>query len=445
MIVQSGGRDVQIRASGSWPGAWPYSSQPPSELVGGALLGGAMLTTLERAIGLPALLGILLRIGQGVGLAPLKVYRGQAPTREVAGDTWQYELLHNRPSSECWPAAFFGDLAASVAGVGYSPLRKYKTNGRRGPVRELHVMDATKVTPKRSGGRLVFEDRTEGQTVVRDQTEILCVRGLALGGGAVGFSPISAARLGIITALKRQMFEYQYFRNNAEARVAISFPQNVKPAQAKEWKELWNEEHQGEENWHSTSVMGGGATITHLPVTMADAQFVEANAMTAEQMGGIYSMPKVFLNIGENSPTDQDWRILVTLCFGWIFTAISQSFTHDRDLFPIEPDPRRRLMAEHTVDALLRPDLKTRYEAYKAARQAGWMTSNEIRALENMPPHPDGDKLQVIPVGGGEPRREQLEGLLSELEDIAASASLEDGLVLSQVLERGRAQLEYAG
>jgi HK97 family phage portal protein len=415
VIVRSRGRDVEIRSSSSWPEAWPYSPEPPAELVGGSLFGGHMLMTLERALGLPALLGVLLRLGQGAGMVPLKVYRGQAPSREAALDSYQYELLHDRPSSECPPFAFYADLAASIAGVGYGPVRKYKANGRRGDVKELLVLDASKVTPKRQGGRIVFEDRTEGQTVTRDQTEIVCPRGLAFGGGVVGLSPISAARLGILTGIKRQAFEYRYFRNNAEARVVLAFPQQMDRSTAEEWVDLWEGDHQGEENWHRTGAIGGGATVTHLPVSLEDAQFVEANRMTSEQIGGIYGIPKSFLNVGDNAPTSEDWRFMVTFGLGWILTTIAQSFSHDRDLFPIEQRPENRMHAEHVVDALLKPDIKTRYEAYRLARQAGWLTANEIRALENYPPHDNGDELQATPVGGAPNERGDAVGGLSWL------------------------------
>lgn len=442
MIVRSGGRDVEIRSSSYWPEAWPFPGDPPAELLGG----DSGRSTLEHALGLPALLSVLLRLGQGAGMVPIKVYRGQAPAREVAVDSWQYELLHDRPSSECPPWAFYADAAGSLAGIGYVPIRKWRANGTRGEIKELQVLDAAKITPRRNNaGRLVFEDRTGGQTVTRDNREILLVRGIAFGGGAAGISPITAARLGIITGLKRQAFEYRYFRNNAEARVVLSFPERMARDQAKEWVDLWEGDHQGEENWHRTAAIGGGATVTHLPVSLEDAQFVEANRMTTEQVGAIYGVPKAFLNVSEIAASAEDWRFLVTFGLGWILTAIAQSFTHDRDIFPRELDPSRRMLAEHVTHAFLKPDIKTLYEAYKAARQAGWMTSNEIRALENMPPHPDGDKLQVIPVGGGEPRRAAQEELLLELAEIFGLAPSEDQPVLERVLERGRAQLNGNG
>jgi hypothetical protein len=71
------------------------------------------------------------------------------------------------------------------------------------------------------------------------------------------------------------------------------------------------------------------------------------------------------------------------------------------DLFPRGGE---RMHVETIVDALLKPDIQTRYEAYKAARQAGWLTANEIRALENYPPVDGGDVLQVTP---GRRRRRQ--------------------------------------
>jgi phage portal protein BeeE len=47
------------------------------------------------------------------------------------------------------------------------------------------------------------------------------------------------------------------------------------------------------------------------------------------------------------------------------------------------------------VNAILRADPKTRYEGYRIAIQSGFMTANEVRALEEMEALPGGDKLLV--------------------------------------------------
>ena len=72
--------------------------------------------------------------------------------------------------------------------------------------------------------------------------------------------------------------------------------------------------------------------------------------------------------------------------------------------------------AKINVDALLRPDTKTRYEAHKIALDAGFLTIDEVRELENREPlaeepSPDPDPVPAEVVATP---LEEDEGLESE-------------------------------
>jgi len=61
---------------------------------------------------------------------------------------------------------------------------------------------------------------------------------------------------------------------------------------------------------------------------------------------------------------------------------------------------------QFNIDGLMRGDYKSRMEGYAIARQNGWMSANDIRALENMNPIPDEEggntylcNGNLIPVG----------------------------------------------
>ena len=43
----------------------------------------------------------------------------------------------------------------------------------------------------------------------------------------------------------------------------------------------------------------------------------------------------------------------------------------------------------------MRADHKTRFEAYRTAIQSGFMTPNEVRALEELEPKEGGDRLLI--------------------------------------------------
>jgi phage portal protein BeeE len=61
-----------------------------------------------------------------------------------------------------------------------------------------------------------------------------------------------------------------------------------------------------------------------------------------------------------------------------------------RDL--LLPAERKNHYIEFNVSGLLRGDQKSRYEAYAIGRNWGWLSVNDIRRLENMPPIPGGDR-----------------------------------------------------
>ena len=59
----------------------------------------------------------------------------------------------------------------------------------------------------------------------------------------------------------------------------------------------------------------------------------------------------------------------------------------DRALFSVSE--KGRFYVQFNLDGLMRGDYKSRMEGYAIARQNGWMSANDIRALENLNPIPD--------------------------------------------------------
>lgn len=394
-----GARSSAKPAVASAPSEFPSWFPVPADeelLAGGIGASGG----ISRAVGVPALLSVVLRTGQGVGMLPVKVYRRDADgNREEAPDTQAWARLHDRPSSEATTAEFNADVGSALAGLGKAVVRKIKSTTGRG-VLELIVEDANAWKPRRSGGRIVFDRVGDGgQTPPLDRRDIVYMRGLALNGSLEPLSPIGAHRLALTSVgLLRQTFERSHYRNGARPWTVLTGPEDMEREELGEWVDAWNETAQGADAAGGTAAIAGGFKVDSLPINFSDAQFVEANQWTAAQVGAVYGMPRPFLNLSDTAPTEADWRYWVTFGLGWIAGVRDAAFSADPDLFPTSTGGA---YAETVLDALLKPDTTKRFEAYKAARQAGWLTSNEVRRLENYPAHPDGDVLMAIPVGGG--------------------------------------------
>ena len=59
-----------------------------------------------------------------------------------------------------------------------------------------------------------------------------------------------------------------------------------------------------------------------------------------------------------------------------------------------------RFYCQFNLDGLMRGSYKERMEGYSIARQNGWMSANDIRALENQNPIPKEDGGDALLVNG---------------------------------------------
>lgn len=398
-LARAVGAPVKGVGAGPSLADWPWELTPPDSFL---TAGGG---TIEQAVGLPAWLSVIRRIAHGAGITPLIVYRGPREDRERASDSWQWDLLHEAPGDRRAPFNLTADYAACMAGAGNSYLRKVIVGrGRRERVSDLLVLDPRKVKPKRVAGQVVYDDETGGRKVTRSAEEIIHVRDLQFGdaggdGDLEGVNPIATLRTAVSTGVRRQQWEQHYFDNDARPGVALKFPQELGQPEAEEFLKFWNAHHAGSRNAGKAAAIGGGGDIVAIPpISLVDAQFVEAARLNLQTIAGLYGVPPSLCgDTSEGGPVGEQAQIqFATFALAPILIPLEQALSADPQLFPTGEE----MFVEALTDAVVRPDTKTRYDAYRQARQGGWLTANEIRQRENEPRHPDGDVLQVTPVGG---------------------------------------------
>jgi HK97 family phage portal protein len=226
--------------------------------------------------------------------------------------------------------------------------------------------------------------------------EILHIRGHSPNPGAIaGISLLQQHRdpLGSMVAMQR--FEGDYFRNNAQPPFFFTGAQNRQHAQ--DLLDLHNATHQGVGNQGKVGALWGPTDVKALPISMADAAYADAKRLSIEDACRIWRWPRELLELpADGNPPDENAWTARFLKFYLLprLKRIERGFAADPDLFSGQP-----LYGEFLTAALERADFVTRVRGYKDARQGGWITGNEIRQLENLPPLEGGDELLVTPTG----------------------------------------------
>jgi HK97 family phage portal protein len=357
--------------------------------------------TPEIAEGLPAILRGVRLIAETVAAMPLQVITSDAEGNHAeATDTWQWELLHNRPNdTQRTPFAFKEFMVASMVARGNAYALKAKSRGR---VQALYPLSPRRVFPKylADGETLVYEVRSATQkTVTLGSDKILHIPGVLLDDPCIGVSPITVAANALGTALGVEEWAGRFFDRDATPGGVLKFKQQGDSQAAKDTRETWQGMFRGASKSHGTAALFGGAEYQQIGVDAAAAQLIEAQKWSVDQSARVLGLPAWALGGQDmnprSTPEQRNSELLVFSMAPWLKRG-QEGLHADDDLFP----DKAALTPVFDTDHLVRVEMLPRYQSYTFGRQAGWLSQNDVRKKENLPPIEGGDEYLTTPVGG---------------------------------------------
>lgn len=211
----------------------------------------------------------------------------------------------------------------------------------------------------------------------------------------VGLSPIALHKeaLGIVAASERHTAKV--FGNGTRLSGVITRPHEVPgiKEQAGIDKILsdWKKKYAGAANAGEVAMLQEGMDFKPLSMSNEDAQLIAARQYGVNDIARIYGIPPHMLGdlarSTNNNIEQQSLEFIMFCLMAWIKR---HEEAMDRD-FLSEQDRSDGYYVRYDLSGLLRGDTASRYAAYAQGRQWGWLSVNDIRRLENLPPIPGGD------------------------------------------------------
>ena len=269
---------------------------------------------------------------------------------------------------------------------GNSYTRVYRNNVGE-PV-ALVVLDPTRVEPRRNGlGELefLFDHHT-----VLSAGDVLHVTELRRPGRLKGVSRIGELKqtLGLTSALDE--FAARFFSGGSNVGGVIELPQVINKEQAREVKSTFEESNKGLRNSHRIAVIGGGGKFAQTTVNPEDSQLLESRRFAVEETARVFGVPLHLLQYsGSHQSYSSNEQNAIQFQQYTVRAYVQKIEVAYSTLLPFEAFLRLNM------DALVRPDLQTRYAAYSTGIQAGFLSINDIHRLEDMRPVDGGDVYRV--------------------------------------------------
>jgi len=354
---------------------------------------------IEKASGHAVAHRCISVISENLASVPLAVYRrGDDGGREKATDHPLYSVLHDEtaPGLTAFEAREWLLASALISGNGYARIER---NGR-GQVVALHPLVTGSVTVERlSTGRLRYKVAlANGGTETLLQDEVLHIR-YRTRDGILGQSPIQIAAAAFGLALAQQDQAGAAAENAFRPAGALVFPDRLSGAGKDSLIEKFKSRFIGQLKANEVMILDGGAKFETFQFNSKDSEFLESRKLSNLDICRVFGVPPsvagitddaTYSNIGEES------RALVVRCLAPWAKRVEMAMNNAL----LSPESRKTFFIEHDLAGLLRGDLASRYAAYRIGREGGWLSSNEIRAFENMSKIPGGDSY-VEPLNMG--------------------------------------------
>jgi HK97 family phage portal protein len=300
----------------------------------------------------------------------------------------------DKPDVALTREAFYSQVVTSLLLDGNAFIRVY-SSPTTGEVISLMTLNPMDVDVKRhKAGELIFTVEGEDKPLTSD--EVVFIPDVVRPGKVRGVSRSKALSEDWGLALALRNFAATFFGQGTSMNGVIEFPGNLSADQAADLARAFDARHQGWKRGHKTGVLSGGAKFTPTQTEPDKAQAVEARRFEVEDIARAFGVPGALLGIPGSmsyASFEQSALFFTTHTLRPMLGKIEGALT---PLMMRTPGGENAFI-KFNMDALVRADLSTRMTAYSTGLQAGFLTINDVRRLEDIRPieDPAADTVRV--------------------------------------------------
>jgi HK97 family phage portal protein len=329
--------------------------------------------TVETALRLSTVWGCVRLLADSVSTLPLAVYRGD--DRDPIGTP----PLLQRPSADFpeladWLWAVMASLL--LRGNAWGVITARAGAGLLASQVDLVHPDRVAVVTNGDGTQTI---RINGEPYAR--ADLFHVKAFPWPGSLLGLSPIAYAREAIGLGLGAEKYGGKFFGDAAVPSGVLTSDQRIGDDQAERLKARWEDRHKGKRR---IAVLGDGAKFQAITIAPDEAQFIQTQKFSVATICRFYGVPPEMMageTAGHEAYTSPEMRGTDFLTFTlrpWLTRV-------ERAVSGLLPSTQT---AKFNAGGFVRATLRDRYEAHKVAIEAGFLTINEVRELEDRPPLP---------------------------------------------------------
>lgn len=349
------------------------------------------LVTADKAIQLSAVWACVRLLSESISTLPLKIYIRQPDgSRKAATNHPAYSILCRKPNSEMTPSRFMLMVVASICLRGNAFIEKKFIANRL--VSLVPLLPQNMVVKRLTTGALEYKYTENGNERVIPVKNIMHIRGFGLD-GICGMMPMKTGRDVIGSAMAVEESAAKIFEQGLQSSGFLTAEQALNDEQRERLRK-YMAKFTGSKNAGKIMVLEGGLKYQGVTMNPEDAQMLESRSFSIEEICRWFRVPPFM--VGHTTKQSSWASSLEGMNLQFLTHTLRPLLVNiEQEIGRCLLDSDDEVFAEFSVEGLLRADSVGRAAYYTSALQNGWMSRNDVRRLENMPPIEGGDIYTV--------------------------------------------------
>lgn len=347
----------------------------------------------ETALGVPALWSAVNFIAGTIAGLSLDVYKKTDTGRQKLDNDPLQRIVHDVVNDSGETSYQWRHYTLCRTLLGGRSFTFIERNGA-GRVSNLWKLDPSRVTVQMTKGRLQYlYTPFSGPSATYQDTEVIDVPWHLKSDGFTHRNPLYTLRNTIGLAIASERYASTTFENGGVPPLALTGPTMSGASASRASTDIQDALQRARRDKRNVLVVPEPYKLDQIGFDATKTQMLESRKFDVIQIARIFGLPPVFLqdlSTGTYSNTEQqDLNFIKHTLTQWL-ERFEQEF--NSKLFGIR---NKTNYVEFNVNGLLRGDFETRMTGFSTAINAGVLTPNEARQMENRPDKPGGDELIV--------------------------------------------------
>lgn len=338
--------------------------------------------TVADAVSLSSVYRAISIIGTAVKQLSIDAYRND----EIVDPA---PSLVRNPNLDDPRSIFYEQTAISLAASGNAYWLIDRDSSDRAI--NLTILNPHEVEPQTNAeGRLTGYRWAHRQKTISAR-DIKHLKLLRIPGRTKGLGPIQAASAELRGALDVRDYASNWFHDSGQPAGGYwTTKGTLAPQAAKAYRESLT---QATRDRAGVPVVGDGLRLEPFALSPEDAQWLESQRFSTTTIARLFAVPSSLM-LASLDGDAQSYQNVSQELQGWISFGLAQYTTEiEEALSSLLPRGQR---ARFNFESLLRLDTTSRYQAHATAISAGFLTVDEVRAIENLPPLPKEPKPEPV-------------------------------------------------